>query len=600
MLFRACCPNTRCGRHVEVDGHQLGVRSICPACRRPFQPSAPFGPAELDRTIRYHVLERIGGGGMGEVFRAWDYRLDRQVALKLPLEASRRSRELLDRFQIEVEAVERLNHENLCKLLDHDVGHLPPFLTMEYLEGGSLEERVGAYRESEAAEALGLVRTLAMGLEHAHRHGVVHRDIKPTNVLFGNDGRPRIADFGLALLTDRPLDARITEVHQVLGSLLYMSPEQVEGVRGSIDRPTDIYSLGILMFRLLTGEFPYQNPLEDQNRSAIIQEIRDGLTVVPSSRRGDLDARIDGIFRKATEREPSRRYHSMNAMADDLGESLGFPTAPIVMRIQQLGESGASDPSPTVALSPSAGHLILARVAAGSFDMGSSEGYFGNETPVRRVTLTRDFLLGVFPVTQGQYRRLMGGAAAPYFAGIDAAPMENVTWLDAIHFCNALSEVEDLPPYYRIDGEQVACRGGTGYRLPTEAEWEFACRAGTAGSYSFGEDPALLPQHAWFQENARDSVQPVGFWPANALGLHDMHGNVWEWCWDWYGTYDAAGYTDPAGPSNGSARVLRGGSWYDPAPSLCSSARLSWEPNDTEMKAWRFGFRVARDSFRVS
>ena len=141
---------------------------------------------------------------MGEVFRAWDYRLDRQVALKVPLEASQRSREVLDRFQIEVEAVERLNHENLCKLLDHDVGHLPPFLTMEYLEGGSLEERVGGLsRRRRPRTSLGLVRTLAMGLEHAHRHGVVHRDIKPTNVLFGADGRPRIADFGLAH-PDRP------------------------------------------------------------------------------------------------------------------------------------------------------------------------------------------------------------------------------------------------------------------------------------------------------------------------------------------------------------------------------------------------------------
>ena len=174
--------------------------------------------------------------------------------------------------------------------------------------------------------------------------------------------------------------------------------------------------------------------------------------------------------------------------------------------------------------------------------------------------------------------------------------MENVTWLDAIHFCNALSEVEGLPAFYEIDGQRVTClQGGTGYRLPTEAEWEYACRAGSSGRYHFGDDPALLPQHAWFQDNSRDSVQPVGCWPANAFGLHDMHGNVWEWCWNWYGPYDPAACVDPTGPARGTSRVLRGGSWYDPAPSLCSSARVSWEPNDTEMTAWKFGFRVGRD-----
>ncbi len=598
MLFRACCPNAGCGRYLEIEGGRLGVRSICPACRQPIQPTAPFGPAELDRTIRYHLLGRVGGGGMGEVFRAWDYRLDRPVALKVPREASRRSPEVLDRFRIEVEAVERLNHESLCQLLDHDVEHEPPFLTMEYLEGGSLEDRVSSYREAPIGEVLGLVRMLALGLEHAHRHGVVHRDIKPTNVLFGADGRPRIADFGLALLTDRPLDDRLTEAHQVLGSLLYMSPEQIEGARGSIDRSTDIYSLGILMFRLLTGEFPYRSSVEDRSRSAIADEIRDGLTVVPSSRRGEVDPRVDAIFRKATERVPARRYHSMSVLADDLGEILGIGATAVVMRTHQIVERAATDPSPTEALAPSAGHLILARVPAGSFDMGSAAHDFDDETPVRRVTLRHDFLLGVFPVTQGQYRRLMGDAARPYFAGSDSVPMENVTWLDAVHFCNALSEVEGLAPYYGIEGEQVTRLGGPGYRLPTEAEWEYACRAGGSGDYSFGDGPALLSRHAWFQDNSQESVQPVGFWPANAFGLHDMHGNVWEWCWDWYGPYETSACVDPTGPARGTARVLRGGSWNDPAISLRSAARASWIPNDTEMMAWRFGFRVARDPSR--
>ncbi len=374
-----------------------------------------------------------------------------------------------------------------------------------------------------------------------------------------------------------------------------MSPEQLDGSPRAIDRPTDIYSLGILLFRLLTGEFPYRSLAEDRNRSSIIREIRDGLTVVPSSRRVEVDPRVDAVFRRATEREPERRYHSMGSLADDLGELLGIEAAPTVIGIRELGAVASYDPSPTEAFSPDDGQLVLSRIPAGRFEMGSSADGFVDEVPVRRVSVSRDFLLGVYPVTQGQYRRLMGDAARPYFDGNPAAPMENVTWLDAIHFCNALSEVEEVPPYYRIDGERVACVGGPGYRLPTEAEWEYACRAGSAAAYHFGDDPALLPGFAWFQENSRDSVQPVGLWPANAFGLHDMHGNVWEWCWDWYGPYDPADCIDPTGPNRGSARVLRGGSWSDPAPSLRSSARVSWVPNDREMTAWRFGFRVARD-----
>ena len=230
MHFRVRCPNPRCCRHIEVEGQQLGVNSICPACRQPFEPISPFGPAELDRTIRYHVLRRVGGGGMGEVFRRLGLPARPTGCPQDPPRGeSRRVPQIPDRFRIEVEAVERLNHENLCKLLDHDVHHVPPFLTMEFLEGGSLEDRAEAFPELPAETVLELVRTLAMGLEHAHRHGVVHRDIKPSNVLFGLDGKPRVTDFGLAVLTDRPLDARITDNHQILGSLLYMAPEQIDG-----------------------------------------------------------------------------------------------------------------------------------------------------------------------------------------------------------------------------------------------------------------------------------------------------------------------------------------------------------------------------------
>src|SRR5262249_34896366 len=157
--------------------------------------------------------------------------------------------------------------------------------------------------------------------------------------------------------------------------------------------------------------------------------IRDGVTVSPTSIRADLDGRVDALIRKATERDAGQRFTSMNALADALGELLGIAPLPSSLRIHQRDSAPATESSPTEALVPSTTDLVLARIPRGSFHMGSTDSYFGNEAPVRKVTLTRDFLVGVFPVTQGQYRKLMGDAAAPYFAGRDAAPMENVTWL---------------------------------------------------------------------------------------------------------------------------------------------------------------------------
>jgi formylglycine-generating enzyme required for sulfatase activity len=254
-------------------------------------------------------------------------------------------------------------------------------------------------------------------------------------------------------------------------------------------------------------------------------------------------------------------------------------------------------------------------VEHGSFTMGSpgtEAGRYSYEVP-HLVNLTHPFLLWPTPVTQDQFEALMGFNPSGAGSG-PRLPVETVSWFEAVAFCNALSRKQQLDESYRIfdvkgtPGDKdyqfnVEWKGLThpGYRLPTEAEWEYACRAGTTTATYNGdlregllekEQPnPILDPIAWFYGNSGTGTHPVGELEANAWGLNDMLGNVYEWIWDWYGSYPSGAVADPSGPEGGSDRVFRGGSWSDYA-RLCRAAdryRLSSGCRDRYL-----GFRPAR------
>ena len=234
-------------------------------------------------------------------------------------------------------------------------------------------------------------------------------------------------------------------------------------------------------------------------------------------------------------------------------------------------------------------------VPAGTFLMGSTDAdkaAQSDERPQHEVRITKAFYLGIHEVTQGQYQAVTGENPS-YFKGSDDLPVENVSWLDAVQFCNKLSERESLRPYYRKEGDQVTIAGGNGYRLPTEAEWEYACRAGSGTAYGFGDDAARLGEFAWFKGNSGDKTHPVGQKQPNAFGLYDMHGNVWEWCWDGYDPdyYKRSPVDDPSGPVDGSNRVFRGGGWNCAA----ENCRAAYRNGNTPTNAINsLGLRLAR------
>ncbi len=239
--------------------------------------------------------------------------------------------------------------------------------------------------------------------------------------------------------------------------------------------------------------------------------------------------------------------------------------------------------------------MVLVLIPAGRFDMGSPDSdkdAYDHEKPQHPVWITRPFYLGVTEVTQGQYRAVTGENPS-YFKGSDDLPVDRVSWNDAIAFCNKLSELDGLKPYYRFGAGERS--GGEGYRLPTEAEWEYACRAGSTTRYGSGDDAAILGEYAWYNGNSGRKTNPVGQKRPNAFGLFDMHGNVWEWCWDEYkgDYYKESPVDDPPGPapSQASDRVIRGGGWQS-NPKYSRSASRSWF---TPVDRFSYvGFRLAR------
>ncbi|MBD2293434.1 SUMF1/EgtB/PvdO family nonheme iron enzyme [Anabaena sphaerica FACHB-251] len=613
---------------------------ICqnPNCSNPFNPNyskfcivcghGTFG--ELLRN-RYRVLRLLGEGGFSKTYAAEDAdRLNAPCVIKQffpQVQGTGQRAKAAEFFKEEAFRLYELgeNHSQIPRLLAYFEQGSSLYLVQEFIIGKTLLEEVQeqAYNEAEVRQ---LLLDLLPVLDFVHKKNVIHRDIKPENIIRRDaDKKPVLIDFGGAKQVTHTSIARQATAIYTLG---YAPTEQMAGFAC---HASDLYALGVTCVRLLTQDLPMQHtyglkdPLYDPMTAKWLWEERlqqKGITISD-----DLKKILDHLLQHF----PSDRYQSATEVLYDLEHDLKIESSPpIELKISSIPQPPPPpEPEPPpqkriVSVPPletfdfeiitvdTGGRevnrdrgsakffaeelnknvtLEMVSIPGGSFLMGSPN-FEGNadEHPQHKV-IVEPFYMGKYPITQAQWKAVAALPQVTQPLNLNSTkfkdanlPIEKVSWYEAIEFCLRLS-----------------LKTGRNYRLPSEAEWEYACRAGTTTSFHFGEtitsDLINCNGSATYavepKSNFRKATTNVGsFDVANAFGLYDMHGLVWEWCADpWHKNYDGA-------PADGSVwdvdgdihrRVLRGGAWNFSA-ELCRSASRSWNEADDGLRM--SGFRV--------
>ena len=561
---------------------------------------------------RYNIIDLLGQGGMATVYRAYDTRLEREVALKVirheafPPDVLQNE---LKRFEREAKSLARLSHPNIVKVLDYGEYEGSPFLVMEYLPGGTLKQKIGSPIAWQ--DAMHLLLPVARGVEYAHNREIIHRDIKPSNILLAENETPTLSDFGIAKLFQNE-GTLLTASGMAMGTPEYMAPEQWTG---KTVPQSDMYALGVVLYEMVTGRRPYT---ADTPGGVFMMQVTEPV-LFPRDIVPHLPEAVEQFLLKALSREPSNRHASMTEFIRDMELLLSNAETKVpINRMETLkgspGQSSvrkdASSPSrklvpfnwkaatlggvillavvvaaavvltkkkstPLAAEITDSKNAVMVLVPEGDFVMGSDNGD-EDERPVHTVYLD-EFYIDKYEVTNSDYRVCV-------VDGVCKPPQ------DMTNYNNP--EYENHPVVH-VDWEMA--RTYCDWRdaqLPTEAQWEKAARGMDARTYPWGEGIACSQANYL---SCIEDTQPFDSYAGSLspYGAYNMAGNVWEWVADWYSpAYDVSETDNPVGAESGERRVLRGGGWNQHEYLLRTSARLGVVPTDVFLS---FGFRCASD-----
>ena len=583
--------------------------------------------------IEEFVIERVlGSGGFGITYLARDASLGRRVVIKenLPVqfcfrdpgtmsvsprhatgEDAENFQWSLENFSKEAAMLASLDHSGIVKVHRSFQALGTAYFVMPFVEGLTLDDLIRERGETKPAfteeELKGLLSRVLKALSYLHDRGIYHRDIKPGNILITQEGIPVLIDFGSARqrLSERSMT--------VVESAGYTPFEQLQS-RGNVGPWSDLYALGGTLCKAMTGEAlpkandrvfddPWQmlalrHELRGDHSAGFLKSIDRAVALHPRDRwqeAGEWQLALDAYAAQASPVSQAAAMHR------PVSAALPFSRVP-VPPLHQPGEERDFELTESV-------KIRMCWIPPGDFLMGSPEDELGHrdDETQHRVEITRGFWMGKYPVTQAQWEAVMGtrpstfgrpGIRKSLFGDTSdqdlwkSLPVETVSWDDV---CGQKNRSAGF-----LGKSNGGATSGDCFHLPTEAQWEYACRAGTTTSLNNGRNITTvrgkchaLDAVGWYRENSKSKTHPVSQKQANAWGLHDMQGNVWEWCDDWYGDYSVGTTADPSGPASGSYRVFRGGGWnFDAFNCRVASRNFSYP----SYKFNNFGFRVARSS----
>ena len=604
------------------------------------------------RLGHYRIIALLGRGGMADVYRAEDERLGREVALKAVPPEFARDPERVERFEREVRAAARLTHPNIVTVYEFGQGAGQHFYTMALMPGGDLKARIRAHPGGlPPAEARAVAAAMARALDYAHRQGFVHRDVKPENILFGEDGAPQLTDFGIARAMSS--GARMTATGMSIGSPHYMSPEQARGK--AVDGRSDLYSLGVVLYEMLTGRVPFDAA---DTLAVVYAHVNDPVPELPPAQQ-EWQPVLDRLLAKS----PDDRIGSGGELAEDLApDALPQATATRVMPARRdfaptvrpkafaLRRSDAVKPRSGKRLAVAGGALLaLAVVGIGYVALQDTDGperpsssagggsADASLVPVRPAAVwVRSLDAAISPGDRFRDRLAVGGrgpemAMMPAGAnpiGRGRAPAgtnreSTVRTARVVDFAMSTHEVT-FDEYDRfaaatdrarpddegwgrgrrpvidvswddavVYAEWLSAETGARYRLPSASEWENAARAGTMTQYFWGNDIGRGRANCDGCGSRWDGemTAPVGSFAPNAWGLHDMHGNVYERVCA-HSFHNGEPRDEKTWTRGGECMLgaALGGSWRSRPHQLTSADR----PGITGSRVDYVGFRVVR------
>ncbi len=559
---------------------------------------------ELFDGDRYRVESVLGAGVFGVTFGC------RQLGQKHVVKALSGGDLVLENVFDEAERLGRLRSPFIARFVDLGFADRRrkrrPYLVVEWAGKQTLADRVRREGPLPVEQAVPLLLRVASGMQSAHEAGVLHRDLRPKNIVLDrHHGRwmPRIIDFSLMVrvsnlnryLPERRRGRTLLE-RRITSLLAYAAPEQRGETRAPVDERADIYAFGQVGWFTLYGSV--DAPGLETGLDAVLERCR---SAEPGDRYDDfaqVAEALEDAFQNLPDDlpevdAPRRPLTQALPSSEELG--FGRPRASNTPEVEELlpwwvpapGQAKAARAAGEALVWKSPSGLSFVFVPAGHASLGSAddEPHRRIDEAPREVEVSQGFYVGAAPITRGLWQELM--RSVPDGPDAPELPVAGVSWWEAVAFCNQLSQRDGFPPAYQLgfrDGEpHIECTGlfGGGYRLLTESEWEYVCRAGTRTPYWAGPS---LPD-----ELAAAGLAPAGKGLANPWGLTDLHGQVWEWCWDWYGEPGAG--RDPLGPSRGRERVARGGAWDAPPAEARSARRGRFAPDSSHDS---LGFRIAR------